>query len=149
MERGTTDGVGRYSAPTATSSQRPRETTGRRGRRRARGPLAALVIAAALAIGLLSSCESAPEPAPASEPQPVDPGWRMREVDTSIDVELPEPFVKLVDLARLRVGMTKAEVLAIFPDPYEIELRRGDEFWQYGFAELIFRDGILRDWFNL
>lgn len=111
------------------------------------------MIAAALAIGLLAACETAPEPAgrpaPAAEPKPVDPGWRMREVDTSIDVELPEPFVKLVDLARLRVGMTKAEVLAIFPDPYEIELRRGDEFWQYGFAELIFRDGILRDWFNL
>ncbi|MFW5884352.1 MAG: hypothetical protein ACOCVW_02620 [bacterium] len=107
--------------------------------------------AVALAIGLLAACETPPEPTPPAgqTPQPVDPGWRMREVDTSIDVELPEPFVKLVDLARLRVGMTKAEVLAIFPDPYEIELRRGDEFWQYGFAELIFRDGILRDWFNL
>lgn len=109
----------------------------------------ALAITTALALGLLAACETPPEPAPAAGPEPVDPGWAMREVDTSIDVEPPEPFVKLVDLARLRVGMTKAEVLAIFPDPSEIELRRGDEFWQYGFAELIFRDGLLRDWFNL
>jgi hypothetical protein len=99
---------------------------------------------------LFASCESAPDAAVApAQPQPVDPGWQMRTVDTTIDVELPEPFIRLVDLARLRVGMTKAEVLAIFPDPYEIQLRRGDEFWQYGFAELIFRDGLLRDWFDL
>ncbi len=114
---------------------------------------AVLAVTAALAIGLLAACETPPQPmAPAAqtpEPPAVDPGWEIREVDTSIDVELPEPFVKLVDLARLRVGMTKEEVLAIFPDPSEIELRRGDEFWQYGFAELIFRDGLLRDWFNL
>ena len=110
-----------------------------------------LILATTLLV--LGSCAAPPEPEPAQEPAPeppaVDPGWRMRSVDTSIEVELPEPFVKLVDLARLRVGMTKAEVLAIFPDPYEIELRQGDEFWQYRFAELIFRNGRLRDWFNL
>jgi outer membrane protein assembly factor BamE (lipoprotein component of BamABCDE complex) len=114
---------------------------------------AALAITAALALGLLAACETPPEAmtpaAQTPEQRAVDPGWEVREVDTSIDVELPEPFVKLVDLARLRVGMTKAEVLAIFPNPFEIELHRGDEFWQYGFAELIFRDGLLRDWFNL
>jgi hypothetical protein len=102
---------------------------------------------------LLASCAGAPasvqQPAaPPTEPI-VDAGWRMREADTTLVVELPEPFVKLVDLSRLRVGMTEAQVLAIFPDPYEIELRGGREFWQYGFAELIFSDGILRDWFNL
>ena len=45
--------------------------------------------------------------------------------------------------------MTKQEVLAIFPDPSEIELRAGDELWQYGFAELIFRGNALRDWFDI
>lgn len=112
--------------------------------------------AAVLAGMALLACETPPEspeePAAAAvdtTPPPVDPGWRMREVDTSLEVELPEPFVKLVDLDRLRVGMTTEEVLAIFPGPNQIQLRRGEEFWQYGFAELIFRDGRLRDWFNL
>jgi hypothetical protein len=79
----------------------------------------------------------------------VDPGWEQRFVDQSIDPEFPEPFVKLVDLRRLRVGMTKEEVLAIFPDPDQIQLRRGEDVWRYAFAELIFRDDRLRDWFNL
>ena len=115
--------------------------------------LARLAGGALLAGMVLLACETPPEePAAAAvdtTPPPVDPGWRMREVDTSVEVELPEPFVKLVDLDRLRVGMTKEEVLAIFPGPNQIQLRRGEEFWQYGFAELIFRDGRLRDWFNL
>lgn len=62
--------------------------------------------------------------------------------------QLAEPFVKLVDLARLRVGMTKDEVRAIFPNPLEVDLKSNDEIWFYGFAELIFRDDYLRDWFN-
>lgn len=111
---------------------------------------ARLVIFATLVLLGFVSCTTPEESPIAPEAEiPVDPGWRMRTVDTSIEVSLPEPFIRLVDLARLRVGMTKAEVLAIFPDPHEIELRRGDEFWQYGFAELIFRDGRLRDWFDL
>ncbi|MFP4114974.1 MAG: hypothetical protein ACOCY8_07545 [Spirochaetota bacterium] len=108
------------------------------------------VVTAAAACILIASCATEPDaPATDASPAPVDPGWEQRETDTAIRVNLPEPFVKIVDLSRLRVGMTEAQVLAIFPDPYEIELRHGDEFWQYGFAELIFRDGILRDWFNL
>lgn len=97
---------------------------------------------------LILSCATPPEE-PETPAAPVDPGWPMRQIDTEIDVELAEPFVRLVDLSRLRIGMTKAEVLALFPDPHEIRLRQGDEFWQYGFAELIFRDGRLRDWFDL
>lgn len=120
--------------------------------RRASARAGALATAALVVLVLIGSCETAPEaaapPEPATEAS-VDPGWAMRTVDQSIPVDPPEPFVKLVDLARLRVGMTKAEVLTIFPDPNEIELRQGDEFWQYGFAELIFRSGRLRDWFNL
>ena len=91
--------------------------------------------------------ESSGDEAPADLPP--DAGWAARAVDTSIIVELPEPFIKLVDLDRLRIGMTKQEVLAIFPDPYEIGLRGSDELWQYGFAELIFRGDRLRDWFDI
>ena len=111
--------------------------------------LSRLQLALAPTILALASCATPSPEGPPAEPVTADPGWARRTVDTSITVELPEPFVKLVDLGRLRVGMTKAEVLAIFPDPYEIELQAGDEFWQYGFAELIFRNGRLRDWFNL
>ena len=95
----------------------------------------------------LAGC--ATEPEPYSEPvAALDAGWEMRSVDTSFSVEYQEPFIKLVDLSRLRVGMTKAEVLALFPDPDETELRGRDELWDYGFAELIFRGNLLTDWFN-
>jgi len=36
----------------------------------------------------------------------------------------------------------------MFPDPEEIKLQRDDELWHYGFAELIFRDDRLWDWFD-
>ena len=106
------------------------------------------IVVAAVAAGIvLAGCETAPE----EQPAPVvtlDTGWQMRTVDTSFSVDWEEPFVKLVDLARLRVGMSKQEVLAIFPDPDETTLRANDELWDYGFAELIFRGNFLRDWFN-
>lgn len=118
--------------------------------RTTRAAMRVAVLGAGAVLGLLGCATPAEEPeAPREAVAPVDPGWPMREVDTGLDVELAEPFVRLVDLSRLRIGMTKAEVLALFPDPYEIRLRQGDEFWQYGFAELIFRDGRLRDWFDL
>ena len=108
-------------------------------------------VALAAALALLGSCRTTPEepaPGPAIDPPP-DTGWEVRTVDTSIEVQLPEPFIKLVDLDRLRIGMTKQEVLAIFPDPYEIDLRGSDDLWKYGFAELIFRGDRLRDWFDI
>jgi outer membrane protein assembly factor BamE (lipoprotein component of BamABCDE complex) len=97
---------------------------------------------------LLSACVTEPEPEPAQVDQTVDTGWEQRTVDNSIETELPDPFVKLVDLRRLRVGMTKQEVLAIFPGPEETQLRGRDELWDYGFAELIFKGNYLNDWFN-
>ena len=132
-----------------------RMATGIHAGRAARPPAVALRALAVASAGvlLIAGCRSTPGPEPASPETmvdlPPDPGWPVLTADTSIEVELPEPFIKLVDLARLRVGMTRAEVLAIFPDPSEIELRFGDEMWQYGFAELIFRDDRLRDWFNI
>ena len=95
---------------------------------------------------LIAGCATSPD-APGVHAGP-DPGWEMRVADTEIDVELPEPFVRLVDLGRLRVGMTKQEVLALFPDPVSTRLRGTDELWDYRFAELIFRGNYLRDWFN-
>lgn len=114
-----------------------------------------VALAAAIALGLTlvfagcATCPPCDEAAVEVPEAPVDPGWEQRYVDQSISAEFPEPFVKLVDLRRLRVGMTKAEVLAIFPDPDMIELRMGDDVWRYQFAELIFRNDRLRDWFNL
>ena len=103
-----------------------------------------------VSIWVLAACASGPQPDPAAHgTESVDPGLRRFVTETAIDFKLPEPFVRLVDLDRLRVGMTRAEVLGHFPDPDAIELRHGDELWQYGFAELIFRDGRPRDWFDL
>jgi hypothetical protein len=60
------------------------------------------------------------------------------------------PVPDIVDLSRLRVGMTKAQVRAIFPDPEEIDISpRGREVWNYRFAQLHFRDGRLADWFTI
>jgi len=120
--------------------------------RTALGKAAALVLIALSATAILVSCRTTPELSQAEPPPvdlPPDAGWALRAADTSITVELPEPFIKLVDLDRLRIGMTKQEVLAIFPDPFEIGLRGSDELWQYGFAELIFRGERLRDWFDI
>jgi len=124
------------------SDARTRSTRGVRAR-------FVLVVLGTVIAGCRSTPEPVPEPPAELQEVPVDPGWELRIVDTSIEVELPEPFIKLVDLAKLRVGMTKEEVRAIFPDPIQIELRGTDELWQYGFAELIFRGNYLRDWFNL
>ena len=121
----------------------------------------ALVLVSLSTIAILASCRTTPDPLViepfGTEPAvdlptvdlPPDPGWAARRMDTSVFVGLPEPFIKLVDLDRLRIGMTKQEVLAIFPNPNEIKLQRDDELWLYGFAQLIFRGNRLRDWFDL
>lgn len=117
---------------------------------------------------LLSSCETPPEPEPvievvepvveeepmpdppaAEEPAPPDAGWVHIRPDTTVTVPLSEPFIRLVDLRKLRIGMTPEEVLAIFPDPVRIRDRGDDKIWRYEFAELVFRGNRLRDWFNL
>ena len=115
------------------------------------GRLAVLAAVIALTASACATCPCDNEPVDPAAPvvdDAVDPGWEYRFVDQSIDAEFPEPFVRLVDLSRLRIGMTKAEVLAIFPDPDRIALRQGDDVWQYGFAELLFRNDLLRAWFE-
>ena len=109
-----------------------------------------IVIFLGLAIvALLASCKTTPEDISVPVDTGPDAGWVQWYIDSGVEIDLPEPFIKLVDLARLRVGMTKAEVLEIFPDPLQIELRGRDDAWQYGHAELLFRNDLLRDWFNL
>ncbi len=104
---------------------------------------------------LLMSCATTDKPQQPEVPQPekpapVDPGFPLLQPVFVMEVELPEPYYKHVDLKKLRVGMTKEEVLAIFPDPLEIDIRQtGYEMWQYDAAELYFKDNLLRDWFNL
>lgn len=97
---------------------------------------------------LLASCASPPPPTPTETP---DAGFGYRAAAAVPQFEEPpEPFIRLVDLARLRIGMTKEEVLAIFPDPRAINVSvRGLEVWEYGFAQLHFRGGILANWFDL
>ncbi|MFO8064240.1 MAG: hypothetical protein ACQETQ_06525 [Spirochaetota bacterium] len=92
---------------------------------------------------------AAPESAPEGTDLP-DPGLARRAPPGVQFDTLPAPSVKLVDLRRLRVGMTKDEVLAIFPGPEETKISpRDTTVWRYEFAELYFRDGRLYNWFDL
>ena len=113
----------------------------------------ALLLGSAL-IGamLLGACETAPDEGSPGTRVPNRPETGLPRI-AQRDPEpapLQSPQIKMVDFALLRVGMSKAEVRAIFPDPNEIETStRGLEVWGYGFAELLFRDGLLENWFNL
>jgi hypothetical protein len=103
--------------------------------------------------GAATTPTAAPEPAPSkpterSEP-PVTAFERMQPAPVALE-PAHTPVAEIVDLSRLRVGMTKAQVRAIFPDPEEIDISpRGREVWNYRFAQLHFRDGRLADWFTI
>ncbi|NBB90963.1 MAG: hypothetical protein GVY23_07120 [Spirochaetes bacterium] len=87
---------------------------------------------------------------PTKVPSGPDTGFPVVRPSANALSELPPPAVKLVDLRKLRVGMTMAEVLEIFPGPIETKISpRDTTVWQYRFAELYFRDGELFNWFNL
>ena len=95
---------------------------------------------------LFAACKSAPEP-----PEPVEPdlAFERQRVEKEALEPRHDPFVRLVDTSRLRVGMTKEEVLAVFPDPERIEISPRDrEVWRYDFAQLHFKGNRLEDWFN-
>lgn len=97
-----------------------------------------------------AACATGPTPMGTDEPLTVDPGFPYRPSPEPVFAELHEPFIRLVDLTRLRVGMTRAEVLAIFPDPRATNVSvRGLEVWEYGFAQLHFRNGLLANWFEI
>jgi outer membrane protein assembly factor BamE (lipoprotein component of BamABCDE complex) len=98
---------------------------------------------------VLTGCAGSPSPVRTVDDS-VDTGITPIWKQDTVDVSLPEPFIRRVELSRLRVGMTRAEVLALFPDPEEIETTRSDtEFWGYNYAELLFRNGRLENWFYL
>lgn len=102
---------------------------------------------------VLSGCNTTPTPTPKVDtppPETPEPSLpRIGPADAGFDT-LPPPSVKLVDLRRLRIGMTKEEVLSIFPGPEKRELSpRDTTVWHYEFAELYFRDGRLYNWFDL
>jgi len=107
---------------------------------------------------VVAGCQSSPHTTPQGQPQPEtapppaspEPSLARLEPARPPTAELPEPSVKLVDLRRLRIGMTMEEVLAIFPGPVETRISPRDTIvWRYRFAELYFRDGKLYNWFDL
>jgi hypothetical protein len=107
------------------------------------------LLAAFIIIAALIGCATEPEER-RQEPAGPDPGLGMLRPATDPLPEPPPPSVKLVDLRRLRVGMTMEEVLAIFPGPDETRISPRDTIvWRYPFAELYFRDGRLYNWFDL
>jgi hypothetical protein len=110
----------------------------------------ALVLLGAVLMLGISGCSSSPETAPTTQNEDPEISIERREPLGYTAPELPEPFIRVVDLARLRVGMTRSEVLALFPDPKQIRTTRAEtEFWAYSFAELQFRNGRLENWFNI
>lgn len=107
-----------------------------------------ILIALALAL-LLAGCATDTD-RPVEAPAEPDTGFPLVRPSANALGELPPPSVKLVDLRKLRVGMTMAEVLEIFPGPIETKISpRDTTVWQYRFAELYFRDGLLFNWFDL
>jgi hypothetical protein len=68
---------------------------------------------------------------------------------SSAEFSLAEPKYRTHDLSRLRIGMTRAEVAALFAAPREMKKMPKDEFWEYDWFELYFRDGRLVNWFDL
>ncbi|MFP4430309.1 MAG: hypothetical protein ACLFPV_03570 [Spirochaetaceae bacterium] len=86
------------------------------------------------------SCRTPEEPPPPPL-APETPPARVQE---------PEPVEEPPPIERLRVGMTKIEVLELLPDPEEIEITSpAYEVWSYTDHQLHFKDGLLYDWFYI
>jgi hypothetical protein len=109
----------------------------------------------AIALVLLVGCSSAPPEAPqpaAAQPEVTEPQPSLARRSAEAPELSPahEPFIRMVDISRLQVGMTQEEVLQVFPDPERVEISPRDrEVWRYDFAELHFQGNRLEDWFNL
>ena len=65
------------------------------------------------------------------------------------DIALIDPGYVIYDLSRLKIGMTKDEVRRIFSRPHVIKQAPKDEYWEYDWFELYFREGRLVNWFDL
>ena len=67
----------------------------------------------------------------------------------SDDFSVLDPEFTVYDLSKLRVGMTKSEVRNLFSNPRTIKKAPKDEYWEYIWFELYFREGLLANWFEL
>ncbi|MCX7788683.1 MAG: outer membrane protein assembly factor BamE [Spirochaetes bacterium] len=72
-----------------------------------------------------------------------------RTEEQSRGISWAEPTYRPKELKKLRVGMTKSEVLALFQEPRTIKRTPSDEYWEYDWFELYFRGGRLVNWFDL
>ncbi len=103
---------------------------------------------ALLTLLLMSGCANSPVPlrsAPAGPEAPLAAPSFL----ASAGFPLAEPFFPANDLARLRIGMSKAEVMALFSSPKATKRTPKDEYWEYSWFELYFREGRLVNWFTL
>lgn len=69
--------------------------------------------------------------------------------EAATEFALADPEYAVYDLSKLKVGMTKAEVQALFAKPRVIKHAPRDEYWEYEWFELYFREGRLVNWFDL
>ena len=83
---------------------------------------------------------------PATEP---DVSFSRISAPAAKEIVLADPGYVVYDLSRLRIGMTKAEVQRIFSKPHVIKHAPKDEYWEYDWFELYFREGRLVNWFDL
>jgi len=82
-------------------------------------------------------------------PGPVEVSLPRRVGESKENFVWAEPSYRPKALKKLRVGMTKSEVLALFQEPKSIKRTPSDEYWEYDWFELYFRGGRLVNWFDL
>ena len=91
---------------------------------------------------VLTVCSTAPDLSP-------DVSFAKNSPPPPEDFNLIDPGYVIYDLSRLRIGMTKAEVIGLFSRPHVIKHAPKDEYWEYDWFELYFREGRLVNWFDL
>ena len=93
-------------------------------------------------------CATSSAPRVSGQPGPEIP-LAAPATKAAVSFSLAEPFFPSFDLSKLRVGMTKAEVRALFSNPMNTKQTPKDEYWEYVWFELYFRNGRLVNWFML
>jgi hypothetical protein len=87
--------------------------------------------------------------APDTGPSGPDISFPAMRVEVAADFPLSPPVFQPYDLTKLRVGMSKNEVIVLFAKPKNTKRTPKDEYWEYTWFELYFREGRLVNWFNL
>ena len=106
----------------------------------------------ALQTGCCSTPALDPDPDPDPTPTPIlapDVSWERGSPQPREGFALADPGYVIYDLSRLRIGMTKAEVQKLFLRPHVVKQAPKDEYWEYDWFELYFREGRLVNWFDL